>query len=98
MKYNGGVACCGLAGGMNFNTTVAPLILRGVTIHGVESVFMKTSTRIEAYDRLQSDLTKDKLDLIAGGENVVGLDEVVGISKKLLAGEITGRYVVDVDK
>jgi len=98
IKYNGGVACCGLAGGMNLNTTVAPLILRGVTIHGVESVFMKTSTRIEAYDRLQTDLTKDKLDLIAGGENVIGLEEVVGISKKVLAGEVTGRYVVDVDK
>ena len=82
---------------MNLNTTVAPLILRGVGIYGVESVFMKTETRVEAYDRLQTDLEKGKLDLIAG-ENVVGLDEVVGVSKKLLAGGVTGRYVVDVDK
>jgi len=98
MKYGGGVACCGLAGGMNLNTTVAPFILRGVTLHGVESVFLDTAARNEAYLRLDADLDREKLALMAGGENVVGLGEVVGVAKKVLAGEITGRYVVDVDK
>jgi len=98
IKYGGGMSCCGLASGMNLNTTVAPFILRGVTLHGVESVFQKQANRVEAYKRMDTDLDRDKLELIAGGENMIGLEDVVGVSKKMLAGGIKGRYVVDVNK
>jgi len=98
VQYGGGVACCGLAGGMNLNTTVAPFILRGVTLHGVESVFLDTAKRVEAYERMDKDLDRGKLLTMCGGENVVGLEGVVGVAKKMLAGEVTGRYVVDVGK
>jgi len=98
VKYGGGVACCGLAGGMNLNTTVAPFILRGVTLHGVESVYLDTAVRVEAYQRMDKDLDREKLAMIAGGENVVGLEGVVDVAKKMLAGGVTGRYIVDPTK
>jgi acrylyl-CoA reductase (NADPH) len=83
---------------MNLPLTMAPFILRGVTLHGVESVFRDQATRVKAYERMATDLDRAKLGLIAGGDNIVGLEQVVGIGKKILAGQVTGRYVVDVNQ
>ncbi len=92
-KYGGVVAACGLAGGMDFPATVAPFILRGVTLAGIDSVMCPRPARVEAWTRLARDLDTSKLDAISRG---IGLSEAIAAASSLLAGQVRGRVVVDV--
>lgn len=94
-KYGGTVTACGLAGGMDFPATVAPFILRGVTLAGVDSVMCPLPKRLEAWKRLEQDLDIDKLQLISSQE--IGLSETLPYAVKMLNGDIRGRVVVDVN-
>jgi acrylyl-CoA reductase (NADPH) len=94
-KYGGVVAACGLAGGMDFPATVAPFILRGVTLAGIDSVMCPRPARLEAWARLARDLDMSKLDAIS---HVIGLGEVKASAQSLLEGQIRGRLVVDVQR
>lgn len=93
-KKYGTVSACGLAASMDLPTTVAPFILRGVTLAGVECVFLPMDRRVSAYALLAKYLTAEKLDFI-GSNEIVGLEAVPAIGKAMLAGNIKGRYVVD---
>ncbi|MEJ2480116.1 MAG: oxidoreductase [Acidihalobacter sp.] len=92
-QYGGVVAACGLAGGMDFPASVAPFILRGVTLAGIDSVMRPREDRIEAWDRLARDLDVSKLD---GISRVIGLSEAVSWAQSFLTGQVRGRVVVDV--
>jgi acrylyl-CoA reductase (NADPH) len=92
MRYRGVVAACGLAGGMDFPATVAPFILRGVTLVGVDSVMCPRPDRLEAWRRLGEDLDSAKLDLLT---EEIGLSQVIDRAAALLEGRIRGRVVVD---
>lgn len=94
-RYRGVVTACGLAGGMDFPSTVAPFILRGVTLAGVDSVMCPRADRLIAWQRLGTDLDIDKLGAIS---RVVGLDEAIPLAHQLLAGNVRGRVVVDVNR
>jgi acrylyl-CoA reductase (NADPH) len=94
-KYRGVVTACGLAAGMDFPSSVAPFILRGVTLVGIDSVMCPRGDRLLAWQRLGSDLNIEKLGKI-GRE--VGLDEAIPLASSLLNGEIRGRIVVDVNR
>ncbi|MBB5501242.1 MDR family oxidoreductase [Paraburkholderia sp. MM5384-R2] len=93
-RYRGVVAACGLAGGMDFPATVAPFILRGVTLVGIDSVLCTRADRLLAWKRLGTDLDISKLSLIF---NEIGLAEVVPLATKLLDGQLRGRVVVNVN-
>jgi len=82
---------------MPLPTTVAPFILRGVTLAGVESVFMPVEVRKAAYAAYAPLLTADKLALVSGEERTVGLGELPELGSKMLAGSLVGRYVVDLN-
>lgn len=94
-RYNGAVACCGLAQGMDLPASVAPFILRGVTLVGIDSVMAPKAKRLEAWSRLASDLAIDKLEAIT---STVGLDDVPQAAKDILAGKVRGRVVVDIGR
>ncbi len=95
MKYRGVVAACGLAGGMDFPASVAPFILRGVTLAGVDSVMCPRPERLEAWQRLAQDLDPSKLEMLS---HEIGLSEAIDAAGKLLAGEIRGRVLVDISR
>jgi len=95
MKYGGTVTACGLAGGMDFPATVAPFILRGVTLVGVDSVMCPLPRRLEAWQRLGRDLDPNKLETIA---HEIGLTEAVACAGQLLAGKVRGRVIVDIQR
>ena len=95
MKYGGTVTACGLAGGMDFPATVAPFILRGVTLVGVDSVMCPRPRRLEAWQRLGRDLDPNKLETIA---HEIGLTEAVACAGQLLAGKVRGRVIVDIQR
>jgi len=97
VRHGGAVACCGLAAGMALNTTVAPFILRGVSLLGVDSVFMPVERRKAAYNEFGDILAGKEMELVAGEANTVRLGCVPEISKKMLKGSLKGRYVVDVN-
>ena len=92
-KYGGAVAACGLAAGMDLPTSVAPFILRGVCLLGIDSVMCPIERRKTAWSRLASDLDRGKLSEIT---HEIGLDEVVGAGAKILAGQVRGRIVVKI--
>jgi acrylyl-CoA reductase (NADPH) len=94
LKYRGVVAACGLAGGMDLPASVAPFILRGVTLAGVDSVMCPQPDRLQAWARLATDLPAAQLARIGG--RVVGLAEALTIAPQLLDGQVRGRVVVDV--
>lgn len=94
-RYGGCVAACGLAQGMEFPATVAPFILRGVTLAGIDSVMRPRADRIEAWARLERDLDKG---LLAPITREIGLGEVIATAGELLAGKVRGRVVVDVNR
>lgn len=94
-KYRGAVAACGLAQGMDFPSSVAPFILRGVTLAGVDSVMAPRAERLEAWRRLAQDLDVTKLDLMT---HEIGLAEAVATAAALLEGKVRGRVVVDVNR
>ncbi|MCG7899860.1 MAG: oxidoreductase [Candidatus Thiodiazotropha lotti] len=93
--YGGVVTACGLAGGMDFPATVAPFILRGVSLVGIDSVMCPKEIRQQAWDRLEQDLDLSKLSHIA---EEVGLSEVIETADNLLARKIRGRRIVDVNR
>lgn len=92
-QYGGTVACCGLAQGMDFPATVAPFILRGITLAGIDSVMRPIADREEAWQRLSETLDTDVFDHIA---KEITLDDAVTAASQLLAGEIRGRVVVKI--
>jgi acrylyl-CoA reductase (NADPH) len=94
-RYGGAVAACGLAGGMDFPATVAPFILRNLTLVGVDSVMAPKARRLAAWSRLARDLDVKLLDVIA---REVSLAESIGAAADLLAGKVRGRIVVNVNK
>jgi len=93
MRYRGTVAACGLAAGMAFPATVAPFILRGVTLAGVDSVMCPRADRLEAWRRLASDLDPAKLD---GLTRDIALDGVIAAAGEMVQGRIRGRVIVPV--
>lgn len=93
IRYRGIVAACGLAQGMEFPGSVAPFILRGVTLAGIDSVTRPRADRLEAWSRLASDLDPAILTLIS---QEVGLSEIIDIAPRLLAGQVRGRLAVDI--
>lgn len=93
MKYRGVVAACGLAAGMDFPASVAPFILRGVTLVGVDSVMAPKADRLEAWSRLARDLDIGRLESLITD---VPLDETIAVAPKILAGQVRGRLVVPV--
>ncbi|WP_374981226.1 MDR family oxidoreductase [Pseudomonas solani] len=95
IRYGGAVAACGLAQGMDFPASVAPFILRGVTLAGIDSVMRPRADRIEAWDRLVRDLDLALLDEIT---SEIGLGEAVLSASELLEGRVRGRVVVDVNR
>jgi acrylyl-CoA reductase (NADPH) len=96
LKYRGAVAACGLAQGLDFTSSVAPFILRGITLYGIDSVMAPSTVRKEAWARLAHDLTPAKLERIGAGE--IGLAEAIQAGRDILAGNIRGRVVVDVNR
>jgi acrylyl-CoA reductase (NADPH) len=94
-RYGGTVVACGLAQGMDFPASVAPFILRGVTLVGIDSVMRPRRDRIAAWDRLACDLDVSVLKEIT---QEIGLGMVVQTASQLLAGEVRGRVVVDVNR
>lgn len=93
-KYGGTVAACGLAQGMDLPASVAPFILRGVTLAGIDSVMAPMAKRVEAYKRLATDLDMKKLDAMMVRAK---LDDVPKLAGEILAGQVRGRVVVDVN-
>jgi acrylyl-CoA reductase (NADPH) len=93
-KYGGAVAACGLAGGMDFPATVAPFILRGITLYGIDSVMAPMALRQQAWARLAKDLDMAKLDSIT---KEIGMDAVIPTAAALLEGKVRGRVVVNVN-
>ena len=95
LKYGGVVAACGLAQGMDFPASVAPFILRGVTLSGVDSVMAPMSRRVQAWERLAREISPD---LLARNTETIGLGDAVATAQRLLAGQVRGRVVVDVNR
>jgi len=92
-KYGGAIAACGLAQGMDLPTSVAPFILRGVSLLGVDSVMCRMEWREQAWQRLASDLDREKLKAIT---TEIPLDKVIETAPSILAGKVRGRIVVRV--
>lgn len=92
-QYGGAVAACGLAGGMDLPTSVAPFILRGISLLGIDSVQMRRERRLQAWDRLARDLDVTKL---AAMTSTIKLADVPKAANDILAGKVRGRIVVDV--
>ncbi len=94
-KSEGAVAACGLAQGMDFPATVAPFILRGVALLGVNSVTAPIERRKLAWQRLATDLDLNKLDAMT---EEITLGQTIAAAPEILAGKIRGRTVVNVNK
>ena len=93
-KYGGVVTACGLAQGMDFPSSVAPFILRGVTLAGIDSVMAPRAVREAAWARLAQDLDTAQLERMT---REVGLAEAIGLGAEILAGQVRGRVVVNVN-
>lgn len=93
-QYGGTVAACGLAAGMDLPATVAPFILRSVTLAGVDSVMCPVEVRLEAWKRLAQDLDMEKLDQII---QEIPLEGVIDKANDFLQGQVRGRIVVSLN-
>ena len=93
VKVRGAIAACGLAGGMDLPTSVAPFILRGAALLGIDSVMAPRALRQEAWGRLARDLDTGKL---AAMTHTITLDEVIPAGAEILAGKVRGRTVVEI--
>jgi len=93
-RYGGAVAACGLAGGMDLPSSVAPFILRGVSLLGIDSVMCPLPLRQEAWRRLETDLPRQK---IAAMTSEIGLGDVIEAGKRIVEGQVRGRIVVKID-
>jgi acrylyl-CoA reductase (NADPH) len=94
-QAEGVVAACGMAQGLDFPASVAPFILRGVALIGINSVTRPKQERIEAWSRLASLLSQSDLETMTA---TIGLDDVLASAEKLVAGQVRGRVVVDVNE
>jgi acrylyl-CoA reductase (NADPH) len=94
-KYGGVVTACGLAQGMDFPSSVAPFILRGVTLAGIDSVMVPRAVREAAWARLAQDLDTAQLERMT---REVGLADAIGLGAEILAGQVRGRVVVNVNR
>lgn len=94
-RYRGLIAACGLAQGMDFPASVAPFILRGISLLGIDSVMAPRELREPAWNRLARDLEPTALERIS---KVIGLGEVVAAAQDIVAGKVRGRIVVDVNR
>lgn len=92
-KRRGAVAVCGNAAGMDLPTFVAPFILRGVSLLGIDSVMAPKEERIAAWTRLARDLNRDKL---AAMTTTIGFDDAVEAAKDIVDGKVRGRLVVEI--
>jgi acrylyl-CoA reductase (NADPH) len=93
-RYGGVVTACGLAQGMDLPASVAPFILRGVTLAGVDSVMRPRADRLEAWDRLARDLDLARLDAMV---TPAALADLPALGAEILEGRVRGRVVVDVN-
>lgn len=93
VRYGGAVAACGLAAGMDLPTSVAPFILRGVSLLGIDSVYAPLPKRLKAWDVLAHDLAPEILDSMT---EVIGLAEAIPAGARILDGQVRGRLVVDI--
>ena len=94
-RWDGAVAACGLAQGMDFPATVAPFILRGVTLYGINSVTTPRAKREMVWQRLAKDLPMDRLDAMT---QEITLTRALTIAPEILAGQVRGRLVVNVNQ
>jgi acrylyl-CoA reductase (NADPH) len=94
-SYGGAVAACGLAQGMDLPTSVAPFILRGVSLIGIDSVMAPKPLRQEAWRRIAAELDIAKLDALS---TEIGFDGIIGAASDILEGKIRGRVVVDMTR
>jgi len=94
-RYGGAMAACGLAQGMDLPASVAPFILRGVTLYGIDSVMAPMARREAAWDHLAKTLNREQLAAIT---TEIGLAEAVAAASEILAGRVRGRLVVDVNR
>ena len=92
-RYGGAIAACGLAQGMDFPSSVAPFILRGVTLYGIDSVMRPLADRVQAWQRLSDILSPEDFDTIS---HVISLDEVIDTASALLEGKLQGRVIVKI--
>jgi acrylyl-CoA reductase (NADPH) len=92
-RYGGAISACGLAAGMDLPSSVAPFILRGVCLLGIDSVMCPIEQRKVAWSRLARDLDREKLAEIT---HEIGLGDVIGQGAKILAGQVRGRIVVKI--
>jgi acrylyl-CoA reductase (NADPH) len=92
-RYGGAVAACGLAGGLDLPTSVAPFILRAVSLLGIDSVMCPQSVRREAWKRLASDLDRGKLQAMT---REISLVEVLEAGRAIVDGQVRGRIVVKI--
>lgn len=93
-RYGGTVACCGHAGGMDLPTSVAPFILRGVTLKGIDSVMAPAAVRDRAWALLADEFDRAHLERMT---SEVSLDGAIGLAKDILNGAVRGRVVVAID-
>lgn len=94
-RAEGAVAACGMAQGLDFPASVAPFILRGVSLLGINSVTQPHAKRVAAWDRLSRELPPGRLDEIS---QEIGLTETIAAASNLLEGRIRGRLVIDVNR
>jgi acrylyl-CoA reductase (NADPH) len=92
-RYGGAVAACGLAGGMDLPGSVAPFILRGVSLLGIDSVMCPLTLRQQAWRRLEGDLERDK---IAAMTTEIALADVIEAGRRIVEGQVRGRIVVKI--
>lgn len=99
IKHSGSVSACGMAGGMGIpGATVAPFILRGVSLLGVDCVFQNMSVRKRVYKKYVPILLENNILDVIASDQVVSLPEVPALGEKMLKGKTKGRYVVKIDK
>lgn len=94
VRYGGVVTACGLAQGMDFPASVAPFILRGVTLAGIDSVMAPMARREQAWQRLAQDLEPDRLRAIT---REIGLADAIDAGRRIVEGGMRGRVVVNVN-
>ena len=91
-SYGGAVTACGLAQGFDLPATVMPFILRGISLLGIDSVMQPKEKRVEAWERIASDLDVEKLEKIT---TVIGFDDIIPTAKSIIEGKVRGRVAVD---
>jgi len=92
-SYGGAVAACGLAGGIDLPASVAPFILRGVSLLGIDSVMAPKTLRLEAWRRLASEIDHGKLAALS---RTIGFDDIIDTANAIVEGKVRGRVVVEV--